>query len=99
AKQHSGPFRAAFSERTKTKHLCRMAEGHYGGFFCWPNFSARLTGGFMGMSASGQRGEFRGIDIFCRAGDQLVENWIFIDLLHFWKQQGVDILARVMDEA
>jgi len=22
----------------------------------------------------------------------LAENWIFIDMLHFWKQQGVDIL-------
>ena len=25
-KQHSGPFRAAFSERSKTSHICRLAE-------------------------------------------------------------------------
>jgi hypothetical protein len=24
----------------------------------------------------------------------LAENWIFIDLLHFWNMQGIDILAR-----
>ena len=25
-------------------------------------------------------------------GKKLKENWIFIDLLHFWKMQDVDIL-------
>lgn len=94
AKQHSGPFRAAFKERSKTKHICRLAEGHFGGFFGWPNFTAKPSGGFMGMPATGQTGEFRVIDIYRRKGDKLAENWIFIDLLHFWKQQGVDILAR-----
>lgn len=94
ARQHSGPFRASFSERTKTSHICRLAEGHYGGFFGWPNFTAVPTGGFMGMPATGKPGEFRVIDIYRRSGDKLAENWIFIDLLHFWKQQSVDILAR-----
>lgn len=94
AKQHSGPFRAAFKERSKTKHICRVAEGHFGGFFGWPNFTARPSGGFMGMPSTGQTGEFRVIDIYRRDGNKLSENWIFIDLLHFWKQQGVDILER-----
>jgi len=96
AKQHSGPFRAGFAERTGTGHICRFAEGHYGGFFGWPNFTARPTGGFMGMPATGQPGEFRVVDIYRRKGDKLAENWVFIDLLHFWKTQGVDILARTV---
>ena len=96
AKQHSGPFRAAFTERSKTRHLCRLAEGHYGGFFGWPNFTAKHTGGFMGMPATGQVGEFRVIDVYRREGDKLAENWIFIDLLHYWKTQGVDILERAV---
>ncbi len=97
AKQHSGPFRAAFSGRSKTNHVCRMAEGHYGGFFGWPNFTATPSGGFMGMPATGKPGEFRVIDIYRRAGDKLAENWVFIDLLHFWNGQGVDILARTTE--
>ena len=97
AKQHSAPFRAGFTDRTKTRHICRMAEGMYGGFFGWPNFTATPTGGFMGMPATGKPGEFRVIDIYRREGDKLAENWIFIDLLHFWKQQGVDILARMAE--
>lgn len=95
AVQHSAPFRAAFAERSKTKHLCRMAEGEFGGFFGWPNFTARHTGGFMGMPASEKRGEFRVVDLYRRSGDKLAENWIFIDLLHFWNTLGVDILARM----
>ena len=94
AKQHSRPFRAAFADRSKTTHICRLAEGAYGGFFGWPNFTARHTGGFMGMPGSEGRGEMRVIDIYRRGGDKLAENWIFIDLLHFWKTVGVDILAR-----
>ncbi|MBE1291638.1 MAG: nuclear transport factor 2 family protein [Rhodobacteraceae bacterium] len=97
AKQHSGPFRAGFTNRSKTNHICRMAEGHFGGFFGWPNFTATPTGGFMGMPATGKPGEFRVIDIYRRDGDKLAENWIFIDLLHFWKQQGVDVLARMAE--
>ena len=94
AKQHSGPFRAAFTDRSKTNHICRMAEGNFGGFFGWPNFTAIHAGGFMGMPASDKRGEMRVIDIYRREGEKLSENWIFIDLLHFWKGLGVDILTR-----
>lgn len=94
AKQHSAPFRAGFADRSTTGHIARLSEGHYGGFFGYPNFTARPRGGFMGMPATDKVGEFRVIDIYRRAGDKLAENWIFIDLLHFWKTQGVDILAR-----
>ena len=95
AKQHSGPFRAAFSERSKTNHICRLAEGQFGGFFGWPNFTAKLSNDFMGFPATGKIGEFRVIDIYRRSKNKLAENWIFIDLLHFWKQQGHDILAQI----
>ena len=93
AKQHSGPFRAAFSERSKTTHIARLAEGHFGGFFGWPNFTAKLTGPFMGLPPTGKTGEFRVIDIYRRDGDKLAETWVFIDLLHFLKSPGVDVLA------
>ena len=95
AKQHSGPFRAAFSERSHTNHICRLAEGQFGGFFGWPNFTAKLSNDFMGLPATGKVGEFRVIDIYRRSENKLAENWIFIDLLHFWKQQGLDILAQI----
>ncbi len=92
AKQHAGPFRAAFSDRAATRHIARLAEGHYGGFFGWPNFTARLTGPYLGHEPTGKVGEFRVIDIYRRAGDKLAENWVFIDMPHFWLSQGVTIL-------
>ena len=49
----------------------------------------------MGMPATGKPGDMRIIDMYRREGDKLTENWIFIDLLHFWNQQGVDILGRI----
>jgi len=97
AKQHSGPFRAGLTDRSKTQHVCRLAEGSYGGFFGWPNFTAKPTGGFMGMPATEKAGEFRVIDIYRREEQKLAENWVFIDLLHFWHQQGVDILKRTTE--
>lgn len=93
AKQHAGPFRAAFANRSATNHIARLAEGHFGGFFGWPNFTAEPVGTFMGMPTNGARSEFRIIDIYRRDGEKLAENWVFIDMLHFWKQQGVDVLA------
>ena len=92
--QHAGPFRASFTDRSGTRHIARLAEGHYGCFFGWPNFTARLNGEFMGLSGAGELGEFRVVDVYRRDGDRLAENWVFIDLLHYWQQQGIDILSR-----
>jgi len=97
ARQHAGPFRAAFTDRSYTGHIARLAEGNYGGFFGWPNFKARHRGGFMGMPAGTEPGEFRIVDIYRRDGDKLAENWVFIDLIHFWKTQGLDVLARMAE--
>ena len=94
ARQHAGPFRAGFSHRSATQHRVRCAEGHFGGFFGWPNFTARSRGGFQGMAAHDRDLEFRVIDIYRREGDKLAENWVFIDFLWLWKQTGVDLLAN-----
>lgn len=94
AQQHAGPFRAGLTDRTFNGHTCQISEGHFGGFFGWPNLTLTPAGGFMGMPATNIPGDMRVIDIYRRDGDKLTENWIFIDLLHFWNMQGVDILAR-----
>lgn len=99
ARQHAGPFRAAFADRSSTGHIARIAEGHYAGFFGWPNFTARLRREFLGLPPSDTPGEFRVIDIYRRAGDALVENWVFIDLLHFAKTQGRDLMAEALAKA
>ncbi|SEV90184.1 SnoaL-like polyketide cyclase [Cognatiyoonia koreensis] len=93
--QHQRPFRTQLKDREFHGHICRIAEGNYGGFFGWANLSVLPTGGYMGLPASGKRAEMRVVDIYRRDGDKLAENWIFIDILHFLKQQGLDVLERM----
>lgn len=92
--QHQRPFRTQLGDRAFNGHIARLAEGNYGGFFGWPNLSLTPLGGYMGLPA-GPRADMRVIDIYRREGDKLAENWIFIDMLHFLKMQGLDVLARL----
>lgn len=94
AAQHSGPFRLAFRDRKFNGHLCRLAEGHFAGFFGWPNLTLTHAGGFMGLPASTIPADMRVIDMYRRSGDKLCENWVFIDLLYWLHMQGCDVLAR-----
>ena len=95
AEQHAAPFRAAFRDRARTGHLARLAEGDFGGFFGWPNFTAIPRGGFLGMPASATPGEFRVVDIYRAEAGRLVENWVFIDILHYLMTLGLDVLGRM----
>ena len=93
--QHQRPFRTQLSDRVFNGHIARLTEGKYGGFFGWPNLTLRPTGGFMGVPATGDTtADMRVVDIYRRDGDKLAENWVFIDMLHFLKMQGVDVLGR-----
>ena len=93
--QHQRPFRAQLSDRKFNGHVCRLAEGSFGGFFGWPNLTLTSTGGYMGLPASGKSADMRVVDMYRRDGDKLAENWIFIDILHFLNMQGLDVLARM----
>ena len=93
--QHQRPFRTQLGARTFNGHICRMAEGAYGGFFGWPNLTMECTGPFLGLPPSGQKADMRVVDIYRRDGDKLAENWVFIDILHFLNMQGLDVLAQL----
>ncbi|UWR24035.1 ester cyclase [Sulfitobacter sp. S190] len=94
--QHQAPFRRGIADRSFNGHVARLAEGNYGGFFGWPNLTLTNAAGFMGIAANAVRADMRVIDIYRREGDKLAENWIFIDMLHFLKMQGVDVLGELM---
>ena len=93
--QHCTPFgRALDDEYRFNGHLCRLAEGRFGGFFGWANLTVRNSGGYLGMTAGPRPADMRVVDMYREADGKLAENWIFIDLLHFLAQQGLDVLAR-----
>ena len=53
----------------------------------------RNPGGFLGLPGGG-RGDMQVVDVYCRRGDKLSENWVLIDLPYWLKQQGLDIFER-----
>jgi hypothetical protein len=93
--QHQGPFRAGLAHIVFDGHGVSLAEGHYAGWFGWPDLTLNSSGGFMGLPGCEKKLYMRLVDMYRREGDKLAENWIFIDLLHWMMQQGVDVLDRI----
>lgn len=93
-KQHQLPFRENLSNKVFNGHVARFSEGNYAGFFGWPNLNNQNRGGFLGLPASQINAPMRVVDVYRREGDKLVENWVFIDILHYLYEQGLDVLER-----
>ncbi len=93
--QHQYPFRENLTDKIFNGHVANVAEGNYCGFFGWPNLNNRNKGGFLGLPASEKHAPMRIVDIYRREGDKLSENWVFIDLLHYLFEQGLDVLGRM----
>lgn len=94
AEQHQQPFRRHLTNRVFNGHVAKLAEGNYGAFFGWPNLTVTPLGGYMGLP-KGPPADMRVVDVYRRDGDKLAENWIFIDILHFLSQQGLNVLDRI----
>ena len=93
--QHQAPFRTQLKDRVFNGHVSRLAEGNYCAFFGWPNLTVTPTGGYMGLPGTGKPADMRVVDVYRRDGDKLAENWVIIDMLHFLKMQGLDVLERL----
>ncbi|MEX1079784.1 MAG: hypothetical protein WED09_11825 [Homoserinimonas sp.] len=95
-RQHAEPFRDALTEGYRFNgHLCRIAEGNFGGFFGWANLTVTNAGGYIGMTAGPHAADMRVVDMYRAHDGKLAENWIFIDILHYMNMQGLDVLARM----
>lgn len=92
--QHQLPFRNNLKDKTFNGHVCRFAEGNFACFFGWPNLTNRSCGGFLGMTSGDTKADMQVVDVYCRKGDKLSENWVLIDIPYWLKQQGLDILER-----
>jgi hypothetical protein len=92
--QHQLPFRQSLADKQFNGHVCRFAEGDYACFFGWPNLSNTPIGGWLGLPGGKVNATMQVVDVYRREGDKLEENWIFIDLPYWLKQQGLDVLER-----
>ncbi len=94
--QHQLPFRNNLADKKFNGHVCRFAEGNFACFFGWPNLSNRPIGGFLGLP-EGVSADMQVVDVYCRDGDKLSENWVLIDIPYWLKQQGLDIFKRTSE--
>ncbi len=92
---HTEPFEHKLDTVDILHEEVTAAEGNFSAVMWWPCLRMRNTGDYMGVPANDALAEMRVVDVYRREGDKLAENWIFIDMLHFLKDQGVDVLANL----
>ena len=97
---HQVPFLRAFPDRVGgTEDTVWIAEGPYVACAGFPVLHMRHLGPYLGHPATGRPVTMRGIDWWRREGDRLAENWVFVDLPHFFDQLGVDLRRRDLGAA
>ena len=92
--QHQYPFREGLKNKKYNGHIARIAEGNYAAFFGWPNLTNSPRAGFLGLAESNIEAEMRVVDVYRREGDKLSENWVIIDLPHYFYMLGKDFLPK-----
>jgi predicted ester cyclase len=97
---HQIPFLKALPDRT-VSHAGKSAmfgDGDYVAETGWPNMQMTVTGdGWLGIAPANQAITMRSLD-FWRCENSLIrENWVLVDLLHVYRQIGVDVFSRMRE--
>ncbi len=92
---HQSHWLHAFPDRSVQPLDCLFAEGNYTAAAGWHGVRATHLGRYLGCPATGQDLGVNGLDFWRRSGNQFIENWVFVDMLHLFRQFGVDLLRRV----
>jgi hypothetical protein len=61
----------------------------------WSGVKATHTGEYLDCQPTGRAIEFNGLDFWKLENDVYVENWVFVDMIHLFRQLGVDLFARI----
>ena len=76
-------------------HYIRIGDGPYSVTGGWPSVYAVHAGdGFGGMAASVRPVFMRVMDFYFHHQGLIRENWVPIDMLHLFRQIGVDLLSE-----
>ncbi len=83
------PFLAAFPDK-ETYNEILIAEGNYVAASGYVTGTHR--GEFMGIPPTGRKIKLRYMDFWRVEDDELVENWVLLDIIDVMRQMGVDLL-------
>ena len=92
---HQKPWLQAFPDRRVQDLTALIAEGCYSGGPGWAGVKAHHLGQYLGCPATGRAVTINGLDWWKRDGEMYVENWVFVDMIHLFRQFGVDLMARL----
>jgi len=92
---HQQPWLHAFPDRSVQNLDALFAEGKFSGAPGWAGVKATHTGEYLGCPATGKPLVINGLDYWKREGERYVENWVFVDMIHLFRQLGVDLFARL----
>ena len=92
---HQRPWLVAYPDRQVQDLDALVAEGPYSGAPGWAGVRATHTGRYLGVEPTGKAIEFNGLDWWKRDGEQYIENWVFVDMVHLFAQFGIDLMSRM----
>lgn len=92
---HQKHWLHAFPNRQVQDLDSLFAEGRYMGASGWAGVIATHQGEYLDAPASGNTISVRGIDIWNREDNKLVENWVFVDMIDLFLQMDIDLFERL----
>jgi predicted ester cyclase len=93
--EHQKRWLHAFPDRAVQDIDALIAEGAYSGGPGWAGVKATHMGDYLDCPATGRPLEFNGLDFWKLENDMYVENWVFVDMIHLFRQFGVDLFERI----
>ena len=92
---HQAPWLVAYPDRQVQDLDALFAEGAYTAAPGFPGVLATHTGPYLDAPATGNKIGFNGLDWWKRDGEQYIENWVFVDMIHLFRQFGIDLFERL----
>ena len=96
---HQKPWLTAYPDRQVQDLDNLFAEGDYSGTSGWGAVKATHAGPYLGCPATGNTIVTNGIDFWRRRDDKFIENWVFVDMIHLFRQFGIDLMERMRSRA
>ena len=93
--KHQRHWLKAFPDRSVQNLDALIAEGPYSGAPGWAGVTATHTGEYLDCAATGRPLIVNGLDFWKLENDRYVENWVFVDMIHLFRQFGVDLFECI----
>ena len=95
---HQRHWLRAYPDRQVQDLDALIAEGSYSGGPGWAGVKATHTGDYLDAKATNEPVEFNGLDFWKLENGMYIENWVFVDMIHLFRQFGIDLFERMAQQ-